>query len=84
MFGPVLVGKYEHFVEEDDSEDGLRLSKVVNDSFIDQSSIDISFSLDDHDIDSWVLCTESKSKVEVIDRFILECDVLVEASFEHH
>lgn len=84
LFGPVLVGNYEHVVEEDDSEDGLRWCNGVNDSFIDQSSIDSSFSLDDHDVDPRVLCAERKSEVEVLDGFILEGDVLVDASLEHH
>ena len=84
LFGPVLVGNYERFVEEDDSSDGFRWRKSMNDSFVDQSSMDGSFPLDDHDIDPRVLAAEGEGEVEVPDGFILESDVLVVASFEHH
>lgn len=84
FFGPVLVGNNECFVEEDDSGDGLRWRNYMNGSFIDESSIDSFFCLDDHDVDPRVLTAERKGEVEVPDGFTSQGDVLVEASLEHH
>lgn len=56
----------------------------MNDTSIDQSSVYESFSLDQHNVYPWVLYTESESEMKVLYGFILEGDVLVEASLEHH
>lgn len=56
----------------------------MNDASIDQSNVYDSFPLDHHDVDPWVLCAESKGEMKVLNSLVLEGDVLVEASLEHH